>query len=234
MPFGAGPTSGANANSASGANAVAPFDRAKLVVAGVACSEKDSDWLDVRIENFWHVYEHRIEAVAVKDVCDDLERMMRKGQADWQVQQSLDAVGSLSKPVYQRGDIGVPRLREAWGVLSVSALLLCRGSANPGAERRPVMAESLLNRRHARARGDRTCLGSSGDWRVPFNLCPACRFLDGPKFRSFRSVAGHSPAKTSADGNFPTIRLFPAVYTSVETRYICSAPQPDNGVRLGV
>ena len=110
-----GSTSGANAISLAGANSVSPLDRAKQIVTGMARSEKDAYWLGLRMENFLKAYEHRIETVAVKDVCDYLERLMRKGQADWQVKQSLDAIGLLMKHGYQREDIGVPQLREAWG-----------------------------------------------------------------------------------------------------------------------
>ena len=111
-----GPTSGENAISPAGANSVSPLDRAKQIVTGMARSEKDAYWLGLRMENFLKAYEHRIETVAVKDVCDYLERLMRKGQADWQVKQSPDAIGLLMKHGYQREDIGVPQLREAWGI----------------------------------------------------------------------------------------------------------------------
>ena len=108
-----GSTSGANAISPAGANSVSPLDRAKQIVTGMARSEKDAYWLGLRMENFLKAYEHRIETVAVRDVCDYLERLMRKGQADWQVKQSLDAIGLLMKHGYQREDIGVPQLRAA-------------------------------------------------------------------------------------------------------------------------
>ena len=51
----------------------------------------------------------------IKDACDYLESVMRKGQADWQVKQSLDAIGLLMKHGYERHELGVPQLREAWG-----------------------------------------------------------------------------------------------------------------------
>ena len=41
---------------------------------------------------------------------------MRKGQVDWQVKQSLDAIGLLMRYGYQREDLMIPTLREAWGL----------------------------------------------------------------------------------------------------------------------
>lgn len=125
---------GEHAGVMSDANSKSPVDRAKQIVAGMARSEKDAHWLGVRMDNFLRAYEQRIDFVVVKDVCDYLERLMRKGQQDWQVKQSLDAIGLLMKYGYQRDDIGVPQLREAWGVrlndrvgISVSDPTLAKG-----------------------------------------------------------------------------------------------------------
>ncbi len=76
---------------ASGPSGVSPLQRAKEIVVGMVRNEKDAYWLGVRMENFLRVYESRIETVSLKDACDYLESLMRKGQADWQVKQSLDA-----------------------------------------------------------------------------------------------------------------------------------------------
>ena len=101
---------------ATDANLTSPLQRAKQIVAGMARSEKDAHWLGMRMENFLRVYEHRIDSVTIHDVCDYLERLMRQGQKDWQVKQSLDAIGLLLKHGHKRDDVGVPQLREAWGV----------------------------------------------------------------------------------------------------------------------
>ena len=93
--------------------APSPLERAKQVVAGMARSEKDAYWLGARMENFLRVYERRIDSVTLKDTCDYLEGLMRKGQTDWPVRQSLDAIGLLMRHGYQRDDVGVPQLREA-------------------------------------------------------------------------------------------------------------------------
>ncbi len=103
--------------SKSDANLDSPLQRAKQIVAGMARSEKDAHWLGLRMENFLRVYEHRIDSVTTRDVCDYLERLMRQGQKDWQVKQSLDAIGLMLRHGYKRDDdVGVPQLREAWGV----------------------------------------------------------------------------------------------------------------------
>ena len=67
------------------------------------------------MENFQRAFERRLESVSTKDVCDYLESLMRREQADWQVKQSLDAIGLLMRYGYGREDLGVPELREAWG-----------------------------------------------------------------------------------------------------------------------
>ncbi len=100
---------------ASGPSGVSPLQRAKEIVVGMVRNEKDAYWLGIRMENFLRVYEPQIETVSLKDACDYLESVMRKGQADWQVKQSLDAIGLLMKFGYERYELGVPQLREAWG-----------------------------------------------------------------------------------------------------------------------
>lgn len=95
---------------------VSPLERAKQIAASMSRSEKDARWLGVRMENFLRRYEARVERVRVSEVCDYLEQLMRNGQADWQVKQSLDAIGLLMTYGYERADMGIPQLREAWGV----------------------------------------------------------------------------------------------------------------------
>jgi hypothetical protein len=68
------------------------------------------------MENFLRAYGKRIDAVVVGDVCDYLEGLMRKGQVEWQVKQSLDAIGLLMKFGFQREELSIPMLREAWGM----------------------------------------------------------------------------------------------------------------------
>lgn len=93
-----------------------PLERAKQIVAGMAKSEKDAYWLGVRMENFLRLHARRIDSLTVRDVCDYLERLLHKGQPEWQVKQSLDAIGLLLQHGYDRHDLGVPQLREALGV----------------------------------------------------------------------------------------------------------------------
>ena len=92
-----------------------PLERAKQIMSGMVRSEKEQRWLGMRMENFQRAFERRLESVSTKDVCDYLESLMRREQADWQVKQSLDAIGLLMRYGYGRGDMGVPDLREAWG-----------------------------------------------------------------------------------------------------------------------
>lgn len=68
------------------------------------------------MENFYRVYQRKMESVTAADACDYLEGLMRKGQVDWQVKQSLDAIGLLMRYGYQREDLMIPALREAWGL----------------------------------------------------------------------------------------------------------------------
>ena len=95
---------------ASGPSGVSPLQRAKEIVVGMVRNEKDAYWLGVRMENFLRVYESQIGTVSLKQVCDYLQSLMRKGQADWQVKQSLDAIGLLMKFGYERYELGVPQL----------------------------------------------------------------------------------------------------------------------------
>ena len=98
-----------NKSPASAPSGSSPLERAKEIVAGMVRREKDAYWLGVRMDNFLRVYEPRIETVSLKDTCDYLESLMRKGQVDWQVKQSLDAIGLLMKFGYERYELGPPR-----------------------------------------------------------------------------------------------------------------------------
>lgn len=101
---------------AEGSNRKSPLEQAKQIAAGMTRSPKEMYWLGVRMENFLRANERRIDAVTVEVICDYLESLLRKGQADWQVKQSLEAVGLLMRYGYRREDLGVPELREAWGI----------------------------------------------------------------------------------------------------------------------
>ena len=92
-----------------------PLERAKQIMSGMVGSEKEQRWLGMRMENFQRAFERRLESVSTKDVCDYLESLMCREQADWQVKQSLDAIGLLMRYGYGRDDLGIPELREAWG-----------------------------------------------------------------------------------------------------------------------
>ena len=92
-----------------------PLERAKQIMSGMERSEKERRWLGMRMENFQRAFDRRLESVSTKEVCDYLESLMRREQADWQVKQSLDAIGLLMRYGYGRDDLGVPELREAWG-----------------------------------------------------------------------------------------------------------------------
>ena len=74
-----------------------PLERAKQIMAGMVRSEKEQHWIGMRMENFQRAYERRIPALSVKDVCDYLESLMRRGQLDWQGKQSLDGIGLLMR-----------------------------------------------------------------------------------------------------------------------------------------
>lgn len=95
---------------------LSPLERAKQIVAGMVRTEKEARWLGLRMENFWKAHSRRMESVTVSEVCDHLEGLVQKGQLDWQVKQSLDAVGLLMVHGYQRYQLGIPELREAWGI----------------------------------------------------------------------------------------------------------------------
>lgn len=69
-----------------------PLERAKQILVGMVRSEKEQRWIGVRMENFHRAYEGTIASVSLKDACDYLESLMRRGQADWQVKQSLDGL----------------------------------------------------------------------------------------------------------------------------------------------
>ena len=93
-----------------------PLETAKEIAATMCRQEKEAHWLGVRMENFLRAHERRIESVTAADVCNYLEGLMRKGQVEWQVKQSLDAIGLLMRYGYQREDLMIPALREAWGM----------------------------------------------------------------------------------------------------------------------
>ncbi|MFM9966761.1 MAG: integron integrase [Planctomycetaceae bacterium] len=95
---------------------VSALEQAKQIASGMVRSPKEMYWLGVRMENFLRVNERRIDAVNIELVCDYLETLLRKGVADWQVKQSLEAIGLLMRYGYRRDDLGVPELREAWGI----------------------------------------------------------------------------------------------------------------------
>ena len=93
-----------------------PLETAKEIAATMCRQPKEAHWLGVRMENFLRVYERKIASVNAANVCDYLEALMRKGQVEWMVKQSLDAIGLLMHYGYQREDLAIPALREAWGL----------------------------------------------------------------------------------------------------------------------
>ncbi len=120
-------------NAARGAQQ-SPLDVAKQIAATMCRQAKESHWLGVRMENFFRAYQQKIEgriatagltpprspnhsqALTAADVCDYLEGLLRKGQVEWQIKQTLDAIGLLMRYGYQREDLMIPALREAWGL----------------------------------------------------------------------------------------------------------------------
>ena len=93
-----------------------PLEIAKQIAATMCRQQKEAHWLGVRMENFYRAYQRKIESVTATDVCDYLEGLMRKGLVEWQVKQSLDGIGLLMRYGYQREDLMIPALREAWGL----------------------------------------------------------------------------------------------------------------------
>lgn len=93
-----------------------PLETAKQIAATMCRQPKEVHWLGVRMENFCRAHQRKIQNVTAVDVCNYLEGLMRKGQVEWQVKQSLDAIGLLMRYGYQREDLMIPALREAWGV----------------------------------------------------------------------------------------------------------------------
>ena len=93
-----------------------PLERAQQIMVGMVRSEKERQWIGMRMETFQRAYLRRIDTLSIKDACDYLEGLMRRGQADWQVKQSLDAIGFLMRDGYERRDMGIPELRVAWGL----------------------------------------------------------------------------------------------------------------------
>lgn len=92
-----------------------PLETAKQIAATMCRQQKEAHWLGVRMENFCRAHPRKIENVTAVDVCNYLEGLMRKGQVEWQIKQSLDAIGLLMRYGYQREDLMIPALREAWG-----------------------------------------------------------------------------------------------------------------------
>ncbi len=92
-----------------------PLERARQVAATMCRQTKEAHWLGVRMENFFRAHQRQMESVTVADVCNYLEGLMRKGQVEWQIKQTLDAIGLLMRYGYQREDLMIPALREAWG-----------------------------------------------------------------------------------------------------------------------
>lgn len=93
-----------------------PLETAKRIAATMCRQEKEAHWLGVRMENFVRAYPDKIVSVTATDICDYLEGLMRKGQKEWQIKQSLDAIGLLMRYGYQREEVAIPALREAWGL----------------------------------------------------------------------------------------------------------------------
>lgn len=93
-----------------------PLENAKRIAATMCRQPKEAHWLGVQMEDFLRAYERKIATVTIVEVCDYLEGLMQKGQVEWQVKQSLDAIGLLMNYGYQREDLMIPALREAWGV----------------------------------------------------------------------------------------------------------------------
>lgn len=95
--------------------AQSPLETAKKIAATMCRQAKEAHWLGVRMENFFRAHQRRMESLTAADVCDYLEGLIRKGQVEWQIKQSLDAIGLLMRYGYQREDLMIPVLREAWG-----------------------------------------------------------------------------------------------------------------------
>ena len=93
-----------------------PLEIAKEAAERTSRNPKDLHWLGLRMENFLRAYSTKIDTVSAVDVCDYLEGLMRKNQAEWQIKQSLDAIAILMRNGYQREDLAPWDLREAWGV----------------------------------------------------------------------------------------------------------------------
>ncbi len=93
-----------------------PLETAKQIAATMCRQPKEAQWLGVRMENFLRVHGRKIASVTAASVCDYLEALMRNGQVEWQVKQALDAIGLLMHYGYQRVDLAIPALREAWGL----------------------------------------------------------------------------------------------------------------------
>ena len=93
-----------------------PLETAKQIAATMCHQPKEAYWLGARMDNFHRAFQRKMESVTAADVCNYLEGLMRKGQVEWQNKQSLDAIGLLMRYGYQREDLMIPALREAWGL----------------------------------------------------------------------------------------------------------------------
>ncbi len=94
--------------------AISPLEKAKQIAESQCRKPKEAYWLGMRMENFLRAYGSKIETVGLGDVCDYLEGLIKKGQAQWQLNQSLDAIGMLMGYGYQREDLIIPKLKVAW------------------------------------------------------------------------------------------------------------------------
>lgn len=132
-----------------------PLERAKRLVAPMCRQPKEAHWLGVRMENFLRAYGSRIAAIGVGDVCDYLEGLLRKGQVEWQVKQSLDAIGLLMKFGYQGQELSIPVLGESWGMRRNQRAGICVRIVHPAAaDGVATVSERLRRRRVLRVAGD--------------------------------------------------------------------------------
>ena len=123
-----------------------PLEAAKQIAATMCRQPKEAHWLGVRMENFYRAYQRKIKNVTTADVCDYLEGLMRKGQVDWQIKQSLDAIGLLMRYGYQREDLMIPALREAWGLRMNQRVGICVPDVNATASNGVTSVSERLRR----------------------------------------------------------------------------------------
>ena len=108
-------TSDGQESKAIGQTRETPLEFAKRMAVPFSKNPKDLHWLGVRMENFQRACGAKTGTVGVVEICDYLEGLMRKNQAEWQVKQSLEAIAMLMRNGYQRKDLEIWDLREAWG-----------------------------------------------------------------------------------------------------------------------